>query len=313
MAIPLIIDCDPGQDDAVAILMALASPETFDLKGISTVGGNVPLELTTTNALKIVELAGRTKVPVHAGCAFPIMRPLVTAEYVMGNDGLAGANLALPTTPPAAAHAVDFIVDTVRDSPTPVTIATLGPLTNLALALIKAPDIRGNIGELVVMGGSMARGNIVPQAEYNIYVDPHAAQVVLNAGLDPTVIGLDVTHQVVNTVARIRAIAEIGTQSAIAVSKMFMPHAEVQETLSAEDKPRGLMHDPCVTAYLLKPELFSGRRVNMRIETTSETTMGATVVDWWKMTGREPNATVMNRVDVEGFFALVMDQLAKLR
>lgn len=292
--------------------MALASPEAFDLKGITTVGGNVPLELTTTNALKIVELAGRAPVPVHAGCAFPIMRPLVTAEYVMGNDGLAGADLAPPKTPPASDHAVDFIVNTVRDSPVPVTIATLGPLTNLALALIKAPHIRDNIEKLVAMGGTMARGNIVPQAEYNIYVDPHAAQVVLNAGLDVVMIGLDVTHQVVNTVARIGAIADIGTRSAIAVSKMFMPHAEVQEMLSPDDKPRGLMHDPCVTAYLLQPELFSGKRVNMLIETTSETTMGATVVDWWRVTKREPNVTMMNRVDVEGFFALVFDRLALL-
>lgn len=312
MAIPLIIDCDPGQDDAVAILLALASPEALDLRGITTVGGNVPLELTTTNALKVVELAGRAAVPVHAGCPFPIMRPLVTAEYVMGNDGLAGAELPPPATPPATQHAVDFIVETVRNSPEPVTIATLGPMTNLALALIKAPEIRANIARHVAMGGSMGRGNIVPQAEYNIYVDPHAARVVLNAGLDTVMIGLDVTHRILNTVPRTRAIADIGTRSAVAVSRMFLPHAEVQATLGPEDKPRGLMHDPCVIAWLLQPELFSGRRVHMGIETDSEVTLGATVVDWWNVSKREPNATMMNSVDVEGFFALLFDRLGRL-
>jgi len=236
----------------------------------------------------------------------------VTAEYVMGNDGLAGADLPKPTMQAAPGHAVDFIIATLRNSPEPVTIATLGPQTNLALALIKAPDIRDNVARLVVMGGTMARGNIVPQAEYNIYVDPHAAQVVLNAGLDMVVIGLDVTHQVLNTVDRIRAIGDIGTRSAIAVNKMFMPHAEVQETLTYDDKPRGLMHDSCVTAYLLNPSLFSGKAVNMQIETSSETTMGATVVDWWQVTKRNPNVTMMNTVDVEGFFELVFDRLGRL-
>jgi purine nucleosidase len=309
---PLIIDCDPGQDDAVALLLALAAPARFDLLGITTVGGNVPLSLTTTNALKMVELAGRPDVPVHAGCQNPIMRPLVTAEYVMGNDGLAGAELPAPVTTPAAAHAVAFMVEALTRAERPVTIATLGPLTNLAVALVMAPDLRAKIGRLIVMGGTMHRGNIVPHAEYNIYVDPHAARIVLSAGIETVLIGLDVTHQVVNTVARIDEIEAIGTRSAKAVARMFLPHAKIQEGLPPDSKPRGLMHDPCVIAYLLQPELFAGRHVWVAVETDSEVTVGATVVDWWDVMKRPPNATVLNKVDVEGFFALVRRGLAAL-
>ena len=280
--------------------------------GICTVGGNVPLALTTTNALKIVELAGRTDIPVFAGCQNPLMRPLVTAEYVMGNDGLAGAELPAPTLAAQSRHAVDFIVDTLSASTVPISVATLGPLTNLALALVKAPRIRERIGQLVIMGGSMHRGNIVPQAEYNFYVDPHAAQIVLNAGLNPVVIGLDVTHQVVNTVARIERIAAVGTRAAAAVAKMFMPHAIVQQGLPPDSKPRGLMHDPCVTAYLIAPELFAGRSVHMAVETQSELTMGKSVVDWWGVTQRPANSFVLDRVDVGGFFDLVIERLGRL-
>lgn len=280
--------------------------------GICTVGGNVPLALTTTNALKIVELAGRTDIPVFAGCQNPLMRPLVTAEYVMGNDGLAGAELPAPTLAAQSRHAVDFIVDTLSASTVPISVATLGPLTNLALALVKAPRIRERIGQLVIMGGSMHRGNIVPQAEYNFYVDPHAAQIVLNAGLNPVVIGLDVTHQVVNTVARIERIAAVGTRAAAAVAKMFMPHAIVQQGLPPDSKPRGLMHDPCVTAYLIAPEFFAGRSVHMAVETQSELTMGKSVVDWWGVTQRPANSFVLDRVDVGGFFDLVIERLGRL-
>lgn len=280
--------------------------------GICTVGGNVPLALTTTNALKIVELAGRTDIPVFAGCQNPLMRPLVTAEYVMGNDGLAGAELPAPTLAAQSRHAVDFIVDTLSASTVPISVATLGPLTNLALALVKAPRIRERIGQLVIMGGSMHRGNIVPQAEYNFYVDPHAAQIVLNAGLNPVVIGLDVTHQVVNTVARIERIAAVGTRAAAAVAKMFMPHAIVQQGLPPDSKPRGLMHDPCVTAYMVAPELFAGRSVHMAVETQSELTMGKSVVDWWGVTQRPANSFVLDRVDVGGFFDLVLERLGRL-
>lgn len=311
MAIPVIFDCDPGQDDAAALLLALASPE-LDVLGICTVGGNVPLELTTMNACKVVELAERTDVPVFAGCQNPLMRPLVTAEYVMGSDGLAGADLPLPSVAASSKHAVDFIVDMLDGAAAPITIATLGPLTNLALALIKAPRIRARIGKLVIMGGSMHRGNIVPQAEYNFYVDPHAAQIVLNAGLNPVVIGLDVTHQVVNTVERIERLAARGGRAATAVAKMFMPHAIIQQGLPPDSKPRGLMHDPCVTAYLIAPSIFGGRDVHMAVETASELTVGQSVVDWWGVTRRPANAHVLNQVDVDAFFALVTERLGRL-
>ncbi len=308
---PIIIDTDPGQDDAVAILLALASPE-LEVLGITAVAGNVPLPLTEKNARKVCELAGRPDMPVYAGASRPLMRPLVTAEYVHGKTGLDGPELPEPTMPLQDKHAVDFIVETLleREAGT-VTLCPLGPLTNIALALIRAPEIATRIREIVLMGGGFFEGgNTTPAAEFNIYVDPHAAQTVLDAGIPLTMIPLDCTHKALTTAKRLAAIRAIGTPVAEAVAALLGFFERFDETKYGTDG--GPLHDPCVIAYLLKPELFSGRHVNVVVETGSELTMGMTVVDWWRVTDRSVNATVIRDVNAEGFFDLVTERLATL-
>ena len=308
---PIILDCDPGQDDAVAILLTLGSGEELDLLCITTVAGNVPLALTEANARRICELAGRVDVAVHAGCARPMLRPLVTAEYVHGTSGLDGADLPEPSMPLQPEHAVDVIVETLLSRPAgEVTLCPIGPLTNIALAMIKAPQIIPRIREIVLMGGAIAQGNTTPAAEFNIYVDPHAARVVLEAGVKLTMLGLDVTHQALVTQERLAAIRALGTGVAKAVVGLldFFNRYD-RERYGIEGAP---LHDPCVIAYLLQPELFSGRDCHVAIETESELTMGATLVDWWGLKDDPANATVIDSVDADGFFALLTERLARL-
>ena len=307
----LIIDTDPGQDDAVAILLALASPE-IDLLGITTVAGNVPLALTEVNARKICDLAGRQDVPVFAGADRPLQRELVTAEHVHGRTGLDGPELPDPVTPLQDDHAVDFIVNTLRTAPAgSVTIAPVGPLTNIALALRQAPDIAPRIKQIVMMGGGYFEGgNITPAAEFNIYVDPEAAAEVFAAGIPITMMPLDVTHKVLTTTARTDAIRATGTRTAIAVAEMLVFFERFDEEKYGSDG--GPLHDPCTVAWMLRPEMFSGRHCNVEIETRSELTMGMTVIDWWQVSGRPHNAFVVGGVDADAFFALVTERLATL-
>jgi purine nucleosidase len=308
---PIILDCDPGQDDAVAILMALAAPDELRLLGITTVAGNVPLALTAANARRICELAGRTDVPVFAGCPRPLLRPLRTAEQVHGNTGLDGADLPAPRMPLRDRHAVDFMVGAVAEAPPgTVTLCATGPLTNLAMAIVKSPEVMARLAEIVLMGGAIGLGNTTPSAEFNIFVDPHAAHVVFTGGVPITMMGLDVTHQALTTPQRLAAIRAIGTPAADAVAGMlaFCDRHDV----ARYGMPGGPLHDPCVIAYLLRPELFSGREAHVAVETTSELTMGRTVVDWWGIAGEPPNARVMNRLDADGFYALLVERLTRL-
>jgi len=308
---PIIIDTDPGQDDAVALLLALASPE-LEVLGITTVAGNVPLVLTTRNACIMLELIGRQDVPVYAGAIRPMVRPLVTAEFVHGKTGLDGPILPEPTMTQSSGHAVDFIIRTLRERPArTVTLCPLGPLTNIALALVRAPDIAGKIAEIVLMGGGCFEGgNITPTSEFNIFVDPHAAEVVFKSGVPIVMMPLDVTHQVLTTRARIAAIRAIGNRSGVVVAEMleFFERFDIEKYESGG----GPLHDPCVIAYLLRPELFSGRHINVEIETRSELTMGMTVADWWSVSGRPSNALFMRNVDADGFFELLAERLARL-
>ena len=308
----IIIDTDPGQDDAVAILLALASPEEIDVLGLTCVAGNVPLELTAKNARIICELAGRSDLPVFAGCDRPLGRDLVTAEHVHGKTGLDGPDLPDPVMPLQEKHAVDFIVDTLRAQPVgTVTLCPLGPLTNIATALQRAPDIAVNIREIVLMGGAYFEvGNITPAAEFNIYVDPQAAEIVFKCGAPIVVMPLDVTHKALVTAARNDAFRALGTPAGIAVAQMtdFFERFDKAKYGSAGAP----LHDPCVTAYLIRPDLFSGRHVNVEIETTSELTMGMTVADWWGVTGRDPNALFVGELDAAGFFELLTDRLSRL-
>lgn len=307
----IIIDTDPGQDDAVAILLALASPE-LDVLGITAVAGNVPLRLTEKNARKICELAGKPDTKVFSGASRPLVRPLVTAEEVHGKTGLDGPDLPEPTMPVQTQHAVDFIIETLmtEESDT-VTLCPLGPLTNIALALIREPRIAPRIKRIVLMGGGFFEGgNVTPAAEFNIYVDPHAADVVLKAGIPTVVMPLDVTHKALTSARRVAAFRELGTRVGTATAEMLEFFERFDESKYGTDG--GPLHDPCVIAYLLKPQLFRGRECNVAVETASELTMGMTVIDWWGVTKRPKNAVVMRDIDHDGFFELLVERLGRL-
>ncbi len=307
----IIIDTDPGQDDAVAILLALASPE-LEVLGITAVAGNVPLPLTVKNCRIICELAGKTDVEIYSGCDRPLKRKLVTAEHVHGKTGLDGPQMADPVMPLQNQHAVDYIIDTLRAHPAgKVTLCPLGPLTNIATAFNRAPDIVEKVQEIVLMGGAYFQvGNITPAAEFNIYVDPEAADIVMKSGVPIVMLPLDVTHKALTTRDRVEAFRDMGTEVGrmVAAWTDFFERFD-KEKYGSEGAP---LHDPCVIAYLLKPELFSGRHVNVEIETTSELTLGMTVADWWRVTDRTPNAMFIGDVDTAGFFDLLKERLAKL-
>lgn len=307
----IIIDTDPGQDDAVAILLALGSPE-LEVLGITCVAGNVPLPLTSKNARVICELAGRRDVKVFAGCEKPLQRPLVTAEYVHGKTGLDGIELPAPTMPLQDGHAVDFLIETLRaEAPGEVTLCPLGPLTNIATALQRAPDIAPKIAEIVLMGGAYFEvGNTTPAAEFNIHVDPQAAEIVFKSGIPLVVMPLDVTHKVLTTRARVEAFRALGTPVGHAVASWtdFFERFDMAK-YGSQGAP---LHDPCVIAYLLRPELFEGRHINVEIETQSELTMGMTVADWWGVTDRPRNAMFMGKVDAEGFYQLLTERIGRL-
>lgn len=307
----IIIDTDPGQDDAVAILLALASPE-LDVLGVTAVAGNVPLPLTEKNARIVCELAGRPDLPVFAGADAPLKRKLVTAEHVHGKTGLDGPALPDPSVPLQAPHAVDFLIDTLRDHPEgDITLVPIGPLTNIALAFDRAPDIIGKVAEIVLMGGAYFEvGNITPAAEFNIYVDPEAAEIVFRSGVPLTVMPLDVTHKALTTRARVDAFRRLGNRTGemVAAWTDFFERFD-KEKYGQEGAP---LHDPCTIAHLLDPDLFTGRHVNVEIETTSDLTRGMTVADWWRVTDRAPNATFIGDVNADGFYALLTDRLARL-
>lgn len=307
----IIIDTDPGQDDAVAILLALASPE-IEVLGISCVAGNVPLHMTAKNARIVCELAGKPETRVFAGCDKPMARKLVTAEHVHGKTGLDGITLPDPTMPLQDQHSVDFLIETLRTEPAgTVTICPIGPLTNIAAAMERAPDIIPRIQEIVLMGGAYFEvGNITPAAEFNIYVDPEAAKIVFDAGVPLVVMPLDVTHKALTTRARVEAFRALPGRVGPAVASWtdFFERFD-KEKYGSDGAP---LHDPCTIAYLLRPDLFSGRNINVEIETGSELTLGMTVADWWRVTDRPVNATFIGDVDADGFFALLVDRLARL-
>ena len=306
----IIIDTDPGQDDAVAILLALASPE-IEVLGITAVAGNVPLNLTKKNARIVCELAKKTDIKVFAGCDTPMKRPLVTAEHVHGKTGLDGPTLPDPQMPLQKQHAVDFIIETVRNNEAgTITLCPLGPLTNIATAIEKAPDIKEKVQEIVLMGGAYFEvGNITPTAEFNIYVDPEAAEIVFQSNIKITVLPLDVTHKALVTKARNDAFRALNSPVGKAVAEMtdFFERFD-KEKYGSDGAP---LHDPCVIAYILSPDLFSGRHINVEVETQSELTLGMTVADWWKVSGRPPNAYFIGDLDADGFFSLLTERLAR--
>jgi purine nucleosidase len=312
MARKIIIDTDPGQDDAVAILLALSSPEDFDVLGIVAVAGNVTLAQNARNALKVVELSGRKDIAVYAGCERPMRRTLVTAEYVHGETGLDGPDLPAPKLKLEEQHGVDFIIDTLlAHEEKTVTLACLGPLTNIAMAMVKEPRITPRIEEIVLMGGGyFEMGNITPAAEFNIYVDPDAADVVFRSGVPIVQLPLDVSHMILSTPERLDRIRAIGNRTGTAVYEMlsFSERFDLQK-YGSDGAP---LHDPCVMAYMLQPDLFQGRLINVMIETASELTVGMTVADYWGVTNRPRNVKFLRSGNADGFYALLTERLARL-
>jgi len=305
----IIIDTDPGQDDAIALLLALASTE-LDVLGITSVAGNVPLALTTKNVLKVCELADRSNTKVYVGSERPMQRELFTAEYVHGATGLNGAQLPEPSMSVQQPHAVDFIIETILSRPNKsVTLCTLGPLTNVGQALLKAPEIAARTKELVMMGGGLFEGgNVTPAAEFNMYVDPDAAKLTFDAGIPMVVMPLDVTHKALTTKSRIDAFRALRTKVGTAAAEWLDFFERFDEEKYGTDG--GPLHDPNVIAYLLKPALYSGRHINVEIETESALTVGMTVADYWRVTDRPRNAVWMTDVDSDGFFELILERLA---
>jgi inosine-uridine nucleoside N-ribohydrolase len=302
MSTPILIDCDPGHDDAIALLLALASPE-LELLGVTTVSGNQTLEKTTANALRVLEFVGRDDVPVAAGADRPLVRERFVAAYVHGESGLEGPDLPPPRGAPVAEHAVDFLADRVHGA----TLVAVGPLTNVALLLARYPEARPQ--RIVLMGGAIAEGNVTPAAEFNIWADPEAARRVFESGLDVTMIGLDVTHQALVGPAhyeRLRASGRAGTLVAELLEFFNVYH---RETYGFDGSP---IHDAVAVAHLLRPQLVGTRERHVAIETESELCRGRTVVDVWRRTGKPPNAHVGVEIDAEAFRGLLLERIASL-
>jgi len=291
------------------LLLALACPDAFDILGITTVAGNVPLDLTQRNARIICELAGRTDIPVYAGCAKPIRHELITAENVHGKTGIDGVDVYQPGMRLQDQHAVDFIIETLLEAhDNSITLVPTGPLTNIARAISRQADILSKIKEIVMMGGAMREaGNTSPSAEFNILEDPDAAQIVMRCGRPLTIVPLDVTHQVLVSRRRIEQIRALKSPVGTAIVGMmeFFNRFD-SEKYGSDGAP---LHDPCTIAYLLQPDLFEGKMCNVEVETESPLTLGHTAVDFWGVTDRVRNANWLYKVDADGFFALLVERL----
>jgi len=311
----LILDCDPGHDDAVAILLALTAPTQFELIAITVAGGNVPIDLTTDNALRVLGLANRLDVPVYSGCPRPMVTTMVTAEHVHGDSGLdsgSGRLLDLPTQSAQTRHAVNYLIETLRAaSEQSIVLVVTGPLTNVATALVMAPDIVGKISRLVMMGGAFHEpGNITPAAEFNIYVDPHAAKVVFESGIKPTVFGLDVTHQMLITPKRLEAIAAIPGHIGSVVADLL--EFFNQYDISKYGWDGAPLHDPCTIAYLIDPTIFTAREMSVEIDISEGPNFGRTVADWYGVTSAATNATIVTGGDSDRLFDLLVKRLATI-
>lgn len=302
MAIPILLDCDPGHDDAIAILLALASPEV-ELLGITTVSGNQTLEKTTANAIRVLELVGRADVPVAAGADRPLVRERHVAEYVHGETGLDGPDLPPPRGAPVGRHAAEFLAERIDGA----TLVAVGPLTNVALLLALHPDARPE--RIVIMGGAIAEGNVTPAAEFNIWADPEAARRVFESGIDVTMVGLDVTHRALMTrehAERLRAMGPAGRFVAELYDFFSLFH---HRTYGSEDSP---IHDAVAVAHVLRPELVETAHRRVDVDCSWELSRGRTLVDLWQRTGKEPNAHVAVGVQGEAFIELLIERVASL-
>lgn len=307
MALPVILDCDPGHDDAIALILALASPE-LDVLAVTTSAGNQTPDKTLNNALRILTLLGRDDIPVAAGAPKPLARELIIADNVHGESGLDGPKLPDPTFAPQAMTGLELMAKCLRESLEPVTLVPTGPLTNIALLLAAHPELKGKIARIVLMGGTAGAGNWTPAAEFNIYVDPEAADMVFKSGIPITMCGLDVTHeaQVMDEdIERVRAITNPVAQCVAGLLDFFMIyHRDPKWGFAGAP-----LHDPCTIAWLLAPELFHGVECRVDIETSGKHTLGMTVVDRYGLTGKPANALVLLGLDRPGFIDLLVTRL----
>lgn len=308
MALPIILDCDPGHDDAIAIVLALASPE-LDVKAITSSAGNQTPEKTLRNVLRMLTLLQRQDIPVAGGARKPLMRELIIADNVHGESGLDGPALPEPDFAPQNCTAVELMAKTLRESPQPVTIVATGPQTNVALLLNGHPELHDKIARIVMMGGAMVLGNWQPAAEFNIYVDPEAAEIVFQSGIPVVMAGLDVTHRAQIHDMDIERFRQVGNPIATIVAELldfFMEyHKDAKWGFTGAP-----LHDPCTIAWLLKPELFTCVERWVGVETQGKYTQGMTVVDYYFLTGNQPNTTVLLDIDREGFVDLLAERLA---
>lgn len=307
MVLPVILDCDPGHDDAIALILALASPE-LKVLAVTTSAGNQTPDKTLNNALRILTLLGRDDIPVAAGAPKPLARELIIADNVHGESGLDGPKLPDPGFAPVAMTALELMAKCLRDSPEPVTLVPTGPLTNIALLLAAHPELKSKIARIVLMGGAAGAGNWTPAAEFNIYVDPEAADMVFKSGLPITMCGLDVTHeaQVMDEdIERVRAITNPVAQCVAGLLDFFMIyHRDPKWGFAGAP-----LHDPCTIAWLLAPALFHGVECRVDIETGGTHTSGMTVVDRYGLTGKAANALVLLGLDRAGFIDLLVTRL----
>ena len=307
MALPVILDCDPGHDDAIALILALASPE-LKVLAVTTSAGNQTPDKTLNNALRILTLLGRDDIPVAAGAPKPLARELIIADNVHGESGLDGPQLPDPAFAPVAMTALELMAKCLRESPEPVTLVPTGPLTNIALLLAAHPELKSKIARIVLMGGAAGAGNWTPAAEFNIYVDPEAADMVFKSGLPITMCGLDVTHeaQVMDEdIERVRAITNPVAQCVAGLLDFFMIyHRDPKWGFAGAP-----LHDPCTIAWLLAPALFHGVECRVDIETGGTHTSGMTVVDRYGLTGKAANALVLLGLDRAGFIDLLVTRL----
>jgi inosine-uridine nucleoside N-ribohydrolase len=302
--IPILLDCDPGHDDAIALLLALASPE-LELLGVTTVAGNQTLEKTTANAIRILEFVSRSDIPVAAGADRPLVRAPHIAANVHGETGLDGPELPPPQSDPIGRHAVEFLADTIRERDGAVTLVPVGPLTNVALLLALQPDARPE--RIVLMGGAIAEGNVTPAAEFNIWSDPEAAARVFASGIDVTMVGLDVTHRALFTSAHVGRLA--GRVGAM-VAELFQFYGQFHKRVYNFDGSP--VHDAVAVAHVIRSGLLTTERLNTEIDIESELCRGRTVVDVWRRSGREPNSNVAVDIDAEGFLDLLIERINDL-
>ncbi|MET0414565.1 MAG: nucleoside hydrolase [Actinoplanes sp.] len=306
---PVIIDCDPGHDDALALLLAAGDPR-LRLLGVTTVAGNQTLDKTTTNALRILALAGIDDVPVAAGCGRPLVGELAVADDIHGSSGLDGPDLDLPVAEVADVHAVELMRRLIAGSPEPVTLIATGPLTNVALLLRTHPEVMPSVRRIVFMGGSTGRGNTTPYGEFNIVTDPEAADVVLRSGLPITMVGLNVTHQVLATTEIIAEFRELGTPLGDMCAELMTFFASTYRRVFGFEHPP--VHDPIAVAQVIDPSIVETVTAHVAIELAGTYTRGATVVDLHHRSARSPNADIAVGLDVDAFWRLLMTAVRRV-